>query len=328
MTTTSPNSSTRKRNKWGRIWLYALLLTFVLLIGLSIWLTVAGNPKDQFRISPETTVLVEPLTADGLVDYAEAIRRRNREEVPPEQNAARLLLAAIGPQAFNNDEEARQAYEQLEMEPLPEVEESRYRASHYEFIKKLCTESAIGRERFRFITDGQISYCLRYPWSTDDAPEIAAWIAANEVPLEKVHAASRLPHCRNPVYDSNVPLLTMMLPSVQTSRDHVHSAARCEHGTRRACGYDAASRTIRDFSILPMSAIRLPTEPPELQQAEIAAFRAMTLTERGHLLALACRAAARLNRSRIAAGLPEPQPEPWPESTWRFLAEQTAHART
>ncbi len=123
MTTLENNSASRKRSIWAKWWFYALMLLVVVSISLSLLLTVAGDPANQFTISPETTVLIGPLTEDGLVDYAEAIRIRNREEVPPEQNAARLLLEAMGPGVFNSDDEARQAYEQLEMEPLPSAEE-------------------------------------------------------------------------------------------------------------------------------------------------------------------------------------------------------------
>jgi hypothetical protein len=69
---------------------------------------------------------------------------------------------------------------------------------------------------------------------------------------------------------------------------------------------------------------RLPHEPDEIAQEELEAFRKMTFAERGRRLAVACRAGARLDRSRRAAGLPEPVPEPWPESTWEFLKRQTA----
>ena len=50
-----------------------------------------------------------------------------------------------------------------------------------------------------------------------------------------------------------------------------------------------------------------------------------SLEERSHRLALACRAAAAVTRDRRRAGLPEPKPEPWPASTWEFLAK---HARS
>ena len=46
-----------------------------------------------------------------------------------------------------------------------------------------------------------------------------------------------------------------------------------------------------------------------------------SLEERSRRLALACRAAASLARDRRRAGLPYAKPEPWPASTWEFLAK-------
>jgi hypothetical protein len=190
-------TSTRKRRGWGRIWLLAIGIVLVLLIGLSLWLTVAGDPKNQFTITPETTVLTGPLTEDGLVDYAEAIRRRNREAVPPDQNAARLLLEAIGPDAFINDERAQQAYEQLEMEPLPA--DGQYLTRLMDIADELLDESVADFDRTWFLRTDQLRHCCRFRWSADDAPEIADWIALNDSPLEKVTAASELSCCRPPL---------------------------------------------------------------------------------------------------------------------------------
>jgi hypothetical protein len=53
-----------------------------------------------------------------------------------------------------------------------------------------------------------------------------------------------------------------------------------------------------------------------------------SLEERSHRLALACRAAAAIARDRRRAGLPEPKPEPWPASTWEFLAKHARRAQT
>jgi len=61
-----------------------------------------------------------------------------------------------------------------------------------------------------------------------------------------------------------------------------------------------------------------------IKVAESAAVLPSTLEERSHRLALACRVAAAIARDRRRAGLPEPVPEPWPASTWDFLAK---HAR-
>jgi hypothetical protein len=51
---------------------------------------------------------------------------------------------------------------------------------------------------------------------------------------------------------------------------------------------------------------------------------APTLEERARQLASVCRTAAAIDWNRRRAGLPEPQPDPWPASTWEFLAK---HAR-
>ena len=50
--------------------------------------------------------------------------------------------------------------------------------------------------------------------------------------------------------------------------------------------------------------------------------------ERGALIELACEAAATINRSRLAAGLPAATPAPWPTSTWDFLRKHAAYVRT
>jgi hypothetical protein len=49
--------------------------------------------------------------------------------------------------------------------------------------------------------------------------------------------------------------------------------------------------------------------------------------QRAILIESACEAAAAINRSRLAAGLPEVEPAPWPPSTWEFLRKHAARAR-
>jgi hypothetical protein len=72
----------------------------------------------------------------------------------------------------------------------------------------------------------------------------------------------------------------------------------------------------------------VPCEPEEIEREELQRLRAMSLQQRGRLLAIACRTAARLDRSRAAAGLSPPVEEPWPESTWEFLRKHARrHAR-
>jgi hypothetical protein len=61
--------------------------------------------------------------------------------------------------------------------------------------------------------------------------------------------------------------------------------------------------------------------------AEIARLRTLSEHERSQMLEAACTAAAEIERSRRAAGLPPSQPAPWPESTWQFLKKHAARVR-
>jgi hypothetical protein len=64
-----------------------------------------------------------------------------------------------------------------------------------------------------------------------------------------------------------------------------------------------------------------------LERRDLESVRAMSMDERGILLAAACRDAAAVERSRIESGLPPSQPAPWPASTWAFLAEAVRRLR-
>jgi hypothetical protein len=57
-------------------------------------------------------------------------------------------------------------------------------------------------------------------------------------------------------------------------------------------------------------------------------LRTLGSHERGVLIESACAAAAAINLSRLAAGLPGAEPAPWPPSTWEFLREHAARVRT
>ena len=64
------------------------------------------------------------------------------------------------------------------------------------------------------------------------------------------------------------------------------------------------------------------------EEEDIARLRALSMRERGILLEAACEAAAEIERSRLAAGLPPIQPDPWPESTWEFFRKHAARVRS
>ena len=53
----------------------------------------------------------------------------------------------------------------------------------------------------------------------------------------------------------------------------------------------------------------------------------LDMHERGRMIESACEAAAAVYRSRLAAGLPDVQRDPWPESTREFFRKQAARVR-
>ena len=60
---------------------------------------------------------------------------------------------------------------------------------------------------------------------------------------------------------------------------------------------------------------------------DIARLRALSMEERAKLIESACEAAAVIYRSRLAAGLPDITPAPWPASTWEFLRKHATRVR-
>lgn len=83
-----------------------------------------------------------------------------------------------------------------------------------------------------------------------------------------------------------------------------------------------ASQTIEEFPLkIEQASIDF------ISQVEAECAVASSMVDRGRQLELACRVAKDIEEGRRKSGLPTSTPAPWPESTWRFLKEQTQHAR-
>lgn len=65
----------------------------------------------------------------------------------------------------------------------------------------------------------------------------------------------------------------------------------------------------------------------QLDREDLARLRALSIHQRAELIESACETAAAIRRSRLAAGLGDIEPAPWPASTWQFLKEHAARAR-
>ncbi|MDR2169933.1 MAG: hypothetical protein LBP59_07320 [Planctomycetaceae bacterium] len=89
--------SKKESKKWyqrKRVW---AIVIFVLLVYFCF-------VPSRLRISPETTGIAKPLTADGRVDYFAAYENMYIDKLtPPENNGQRLLIAACGPRILKQN---------------------------------------------------------------------------------------------------------------------------------------------------------------------------------------------------------------------------------
>ena len=108
----------RRSTRGSRVLLFIFGLVTVAVVGTLIRHWMDKPVPIPLRISTETTVVLEPLTADGTVDYVAWTESRVSMGVTPANNAAVALLQAMGPQVL--DESIRKpVLQQLNLGDLP-----------------------------------------------------------------------------------------------------------------------------------------------------------------------------------------------------------------
>lgn len=173
--------------------LWVALAAVVLSTGI-LWYQKTNHPdQPEITISKETTFITEPLTAEGLPDYQEALDERYRQGVAPENNAAIPFWQAFGPKSIP-EPMREEFFKRLGIQPLPV--EGEYFITEEQFRKSLL------REGIEFSKDELFNRFFTAhgsPWTTDEFPEVAKWLSANEKPLEKILEASRKPRFYSPI---------------------------------------------------------------------------------------------------------------------------------
>ena len=152
----------------------ALCVSILLAIGgLAIWCTLPGGSL-AVSVREDTTRLLGPLNDDGTVDYVAAANEIRSRGVTRENNAAVLLLQALGPEAVELHAR-QQVFSELGIEDaLPENK-------HF----KLWSPPLGDQD------DPLYSEALaEAPWTNEQSPQFAAWLASNEQALDLAVAAS------------------------------------------------------------------------------------------------------------------------------------------
>ena len=167
-------------------------------------------------ISKETTYVTEPLRKDGYPDYVAALNQRCSQGVTVENNAAVLFWKAVGPGEINTRYRA-EYFRMLGVAALPEkgeyfVDFDTY-LSHQEDGNR--SRGAEAEPRTKFAAYALLDPALRRPWSKEEFPTIAAWLAANEKPLALLVEATKRPRRYDPlVGGENTPVIAVLLPAM------------------------------------------------------------------------------------------------------------------
>ncbi|MBX3439827.1 MAG: hypothetical protein KF861_20220, partial [Planctomycetaceae bacterium] len=192
-----------------------------------VWMGCVPTPSEssaaQNRLSasvgPDTTVIDGPLRPDGTIDYAAAINDEWAAGVTPDQNAAVDLLRAFGPGTIM--ESVRGAYFARLQIPVPPLEGD-YLIDLAAFLDSQGITRQQDPEQFDELIDQQ-GQATSSPWAAESFPQMAAWLKANEVPLEAIIQAAAKPRYFSPLVP---PDDSPVLGSSMNTEMNVREAAR------------------------------------------------------------------------------------------------------
>ena len=209
-----------------RTWILVLVL---LCTAYAFWWR-AESRKVELEISKDTTYITGPLNEDGTVNYVAHINAQLSEGVTPENNAAVILVRAVGPTLFHEDVRER-GFRLLGMAPppakgdyfvvlgeyvdgLPEKDrltltvDRKAAAKRYKELSakmmsggtmsmaelaEMTRLSAIGGD-VEEIAYNQLEEAMWSPWSAEKLPVIAGWLKANAKPLAVIETATKSRH--------------------------------------------------------------------------------------------------------------------------------------
>lgn len=199
---------------------------------LAAYLLYAYLPlgKQEFVVSPETTYATGPLRPDGTVDYLAYLNAQQAEGVTPENNAAVLLVDALGPDwlcSFNPPDEAKQ--QAYITEALKLMNHTPAAGPYY--VSSDDWAEAQGVDDPLYVWDelpegaeDPEKATLEGVWTKAEFPAVAAWLADQKGPLDLVVEASRREACFVPLVGDS--LLEIQVPALSKLRTVAKSLCR------------------------------------------------------------------------------------------------------
>lgn len=187
-------------------------------------MTPATRPAPPFTLGPKTTIVTEPLHADGTVDYLGAWNHRHAAGVTPDTNGFTRWLAIVPANQLEGERQAiaRMAGGQSSANPWLDYETS--------LTRQGLTDDAAARE-----------YQKRQPahlhlWNPGDLPHLVDFLEQSADALTLAQAAADAPRWWTPLYSKEGRLVTAAAPILATMRDVAPTL--CARATRRAAAND------------------------------------------------------------------------------------------
>lgn len=138
-------------------------------------------PPEPLQISPATTLLTEPLTPDGRVDYLAVLNQEASEGVPPQTNAAVPLFLATGLTHESYSDEMRSRFFGALQVPVP-ARDGPCLVLEHDFAIRIRGGSEEDGDRL----EKELLEKANVLWSRVRNPVLAEWLEFNKEPLAAV----------------------------------------------------------------------------------------------------------------------------------------------
>lgn len=194
-----------------RVWRVAIYIGSFLLVLIAADMVLVETRR---TIHPgyDTTRIVAPLQPDGSIDYLLAVDNRFGEGITPENNAAVLMLQALGRGALAPKQPPNGVTEHLGMPPLPATGD--YFVLLDDYVKQHAPPT-------RPVPDD-----LSHPhWPVEVEPVTAQWVKDSARPLALITEAVRRPRFFIPFYAGYRydTMIEIALPHLNRMRDVGHA---------------------------------------------------------------------------------------------------------
>lgn len=165
-----------QNRRWRVFWALAVLVVLVTVVGDQVWVRV----NRRIPLGWETTRITAPLTADGYPDYLAAINALESKGMTRENNAA-IVMSEILEFSYQTEAMRKATF------AIWGVSEPGARPFE-EYYSWLAREGPAGKGTLPY---KEMETAMSRPWSAEEHPALARWVAAMEPALTRMEVASR-----------------------------------------------------------------------------------------------------------------------------------------